>query len=301
MHYGHDQFLQIPAKNELGYIPHANASGLRSNITNTISVVISYINNSFFSWILQGISAAISNYDYFIMTLNSIEDIAKEKNLFVPLTSNRVEGIFIIPSRNLENSINYDEITVPYLSIVRKENPNTHDYFTIDSYRSGQLAVDFFLGSGRRHPAYIGYGLPVSCNRAKLEGFRGSFRKGGVDLSTGAICTCNSTANGACESAHALFESGSEVDSIFVNNDQMAFEVLRAPYERRLRIPDDVSMFCHDDIAESKHFIPSLSTLPVFKYHLSYESAEYLVDKIRNEDASSKSVIHNPEFIVKEA
>ena len=68
---------------ELGYIPHANASGLRSNTTNTIGVVITHINNAFFSRILQGISDAISNYGYTIMTLSSNEDIAKEKKLFV--------------------------------------------------------------------------------------------------------------------------------------------------------------------------------------------------------------------------
>ncbi len=285
---------------ELGYIPHANASGLRSRKSNTIGVIVTHINNAFFSRILQGISDAISSYGYTIMTLTSNEDIAREKDLFIALASNRVEGIILVPSRDIENTINYDEINVPHLTIVRKGNLNTQDYFTIDSYQSGRIAADYFVQSGRRQPAYIGYALPVSCNKARLDGFREKLDEHGIELKNSSVELCNSTPDSAYQAAHELMERGGPVDSIFVYNDQMAFGVVRALYERGLKVPTDISVLGHDDIEEAKHFVPAISTIRVSKYRLGYESAECLIEKIRNKDSASKSVIYNPELIVRE-
>ncbi|MFP4179884.1 MAG: LacI family DNA-binding transcriptional regulator [Spirochaetaceae bacterium] len=285
---------------ELGYIPHANASGLRSRKSNTIGIIVTHINNAFFSRILQGISDAISSYGYTIITLTSNEDISREKDLFITLASNRVEGIIFVPSRDIENTINYDEINVPHLTIVRKGNLNTQDYFTIDSYQSGRIAADYFLQLGRKQPAYIGYALPVSCNKARLDGFRERLYEHKIELKKSSVELCNSTSDSAYQATRKLVEREGHVDSIFVYNDQMAFGVVRALYDGGIKIPEEISVVGHDDIEEAKHFIPALSTIRVSKYRLGYESAECLIEKIQNKNSSSKSVIYNPEMIVRE-
>ena len=76
---------------ELGYIPHITAASLRSKTSSTIGVVITYIDNPFFSRILQGINDSISKYGYIILTLASNEDLIKEDRKSTRLNSSHTD------------------------------------------------------------------------------------------------------------------------------------------------------------------------------------------------------------------
>ena len=61
----------------------------------------------------------------------------------------------------------------------------------------------------------------------------------------------------------------------------MAFGVIKAFLDLGIRIPDDITVVGHDDIAETAFFSPALSTVRVPKYRLGYESAVSLIEMIR--------------------
>ncbi|MEW5816228.1 MAG: LacI family DNA-binding transcriptional regulator [Spirochaetota bacterium] len=285
---------------ELGYIPHATASSLRSKCNRTIGVVITHLDNAFFSSILQGINDAIVNHGFTILTLSSNEDPETEQRILRTLAANRVAGIIFVPSQDLRNVIDYDNLRAPHISIVRRGPANTLNYFITDSYRSGVIAARYFLKKDRKNPAYIGYFMPVSCNKSRFEGFRDELKENGILLKEKQICLCDSNPDEAYKTTKTIIKSVKEIDSIFVYNDQMAFGVLRALYDLGVHIPQDISVLGHDDIAEARHFIPSLSTVRVPKYKLGFESASCLVELIQEGKGVSKNVVYNPELIGRE-
>ena len=285
---------------ELGYIPHASASSLRSNENNTIGVVITNIDNTFFGRILQGINDALVKYNYIILTLSSNEDVDKEKKILKALLSNRVAGIIIVPARDIESGLDYDKLEIPHINIVRKGSLNTQTYFTVDSFKSGSLVAEHFIKLNRRHPAYIGYSLPVSCNRLRYEGYRKELLKHNIRLRNDNVYSCLSNPKESYEAARHLIKLNKKIDSIFVYNDQMAFGVIRALLELGIKIPDDITVVGHDDIAEAAFFSPALSTVKVPKYRLGYESAVSLIEMIQSRDPNEKSVIYNPKLLIRE-
>ena len=95
---------------ELGYVPHAAASSLRSNVTKTIGVIVTYLDNPFYARILKGINDALAEYSYTAMAWENSEDIKKEKHILTLLASYRVAGILIVPASNLESDLNYDKL-----------------------------------------------------------------------------------------------------------------------------------------------------------------------------------------------
>jgi len=266
---------------ELGYIPHASASSLRSKENKTIGVVITNIDNTFFGRILQGINDALVEYDYIILTLSSNEDVEKEKKILKSLLSNRVAGIILVPARDIESSLDYDKLKIPHINIVRKGTLNTEAYFTVDSFKSGMLVADHFIKLNRRHPAYIGYNLPISCNKLRFEGYKEELLKNNIRLRKYYVYSCLSNPKDAYEAAKHLINLRKNIDSIFVYNDQMAFGVIKAFLDLGIRIPDDITVVGHDDIAEAAFFSPALSTVRVPKYRLGYESAVSLIEMIR--------------------
>ena len=52
-----------------------------------------------------------------------------------------------------------------------------------------------------------------------------------------------------------------EVDAIFASNDQMALGILHGAHRLGRRVPEDLSVVGVDDIPESSHFWPSLTTV----------------------------------------
>ncbi len=285
---------------ELGYIPDQGAAWLRTREKRTIGVIITHMDNAFYARILQGIHDAVSQLGYTMLALGSNESLEQEKHALISLGANRAAGLIIVPSQDLINTLNYDKIHVPHITIVRKGNLNTQSYFITDSYTSGALAAKHFAFQGRRHPAYIGFDSMVSCNRDRLSGFRDSLESSGISLSKDAVISCEATMEASYQAARNLIEKHPAVDALFVYNDHMAIGVLRALHDLKVQIPGDISVIGHDDIDEAAMLIPALTTVRVPKYSLGYESASSLIHLIEQKDNFTKMISYTPELIIRE-
>lgn len=286
---------------EMGYVPDAAAVSLRSRTSKAVGVIITYIDNSFFARILQGINDVISTHGYTIITLASNEDLDKETEILKLLTAYRVSGILLVPARDLISEFDYDRLRVPHITIVRKGSLNTESYFITDSLSSGTLAGQYAISKGRKHPAYLGFNLPVSCNQYRQEGFRRALEQAGLGIGEKEIRMCDATAEDAYDAAIDWFRENPRIDFLFVYNDQMALGVLRALHDLGVKVPDDVSVLGHDDIEAARHYTPSISTVRVPKYRLGYESASCLMDLIRNKgNKNTTNTVYEPELVVRE-
>ena len=93
-----------------------------------------------------------------------------------------------------------------------------------------------------------------------------------------------------------------EVTAVFAANDQMAIGVIRALHENGLVIPDDVSVFGWDDMAESAFIIPSLSTVHMDLERLGARSLRELITRIRGGQGASEALKLDPmELVLRES
>ncbi len=287
---------------EMGYVPDAAAVSLRSRSSKAVGVIITYIDNSFFARILQGINDVVSTHGYTIITLASNEDLDKEKEILKLLTAYRVSGILLVPSRDLISEFNYDRLRVPHITIVRKGSLNTKSYFVTDSYMSGILAGRHAAGMSRKHPAYLGFDLPVSCNQTRQKGYVEALRRAGLEIGEREMRMCNATAEDAYRATIQWFQDKPRIDFLFVYNDQMALGVLRALNELGVKVPDDVSVLGHDDIEAARYYTPAISTIRIPKYRLGYESSSCLMDLIRGKGKKrATNTVYEPELIIRES
>jgi len=285
---------------ELGYIPDESASHLRTRQKKTIGVIVTHIDNAFYAKILQGINDGISDSGYTILTLSSNEDLKKEKNILRSLAAHRIAGLLIVPSQDLVNTLNYDKIQVPHITIVRKGNLNTQSYFITDSFKSGQIAAEYVISRNRKNPAYIGYDLSVSCNRDRMNGYLESLKQHGVPIPKSRVMHCSCTMQETYKTTVKLMEKHPETDAVFVYNDHMAFGTLRALYDLDIKVPQDITVIGHDDVEEASMSIPALSTILVPKYSLGYESSSSLLDLIEHRATFTKTVKYEPKLVIRE-
>jgi LacI family transcriptional regulator len=287
---------------ELGYIPHAAASNLRSGASKSIGVVVTRIDNAFFSRILQGVSDCVSERGYTVLTLSSNEDLEAERRAVTLLTSYRVSGMLIVPAVDLKSKFDYESIQAPHIEIVRPGRTRSGFYFVSDSRRSGALAAERLISIGRRRLAYLGFSMPVSCNKDRMRGFVEEIKKEGHPFDPRRARSCDAASDAAFAAVTKWIKEGFDADGLFVYNDAMAFGALRAFADAGLRVPQDVSVIGHDDIEVAQSFIPRLSTVQVPKYSLGLESARALLGLIEpyQEAPLPHRVVYQPELIVRE-
>jgi len=287
---------------ELGYIRHAAASGLRSGGTRSIGVIVTHIDNIFFSRILQGINDRVSEKEYSLLILDSNEDPETEARNLRILAAYRVSGILFVPALDLQNSLDYGAIQSPHIEIVRHMPNIKGGYYIADSGKSGEIAAEYLVGKGRRRLAYLGFDKPVSCNRNRMDGFLGKAAALKAALGQNAIRSCEASTEAAFQAMKAWLRDGFDCDGLFVYNDAMAFGAIRALIDSGKKVPRDISVIGHDDIETAQYFIPRLTTIHVPKYRLGYDSASALLEQIEGKKSVTvpAHTIYEPRLVTRE-
>ena len=91
-----------------------------------------------------------------------------------------------------------------------------------------------------------------------------------------------------------------DFSAIFVGNDQMALGVIHGLAAHGVRVPQDVSIIGFDDIPESEHFSPPLTTMRQDFSELGREIMVGVLEVLKDEDAH-KHTRSVPQLIVRES
>ncbi len=286
---------------ELGYVPHAAAASLRNKTTKTIGVILTYMDNPFYSRILNGINGALLKHGYTALTWGNNEDVEREEQILRTFISYRVDGILTVPARNLVNTIDYDSLHICHMTIVRQGPQNCKDHFGIDSTKSGELVARHFLEKGRRKPAYLGMNIPISCDRDRWLGYKETYEEAGIMAERRNLKGSVPSAKDAYLALKRWIEERPGFDCLFVGNDQLAFGALRALKDLGVRVPEDVAVVGHDDVESAQFATPSLSTVRVPKFRLGFESTEALITLIgKGKEHEGMAKVYEPNLIVRE-
>jgi DNA-binding LacI/PurR family transcriptional regulator len=88
-----DRIRQIAA--EMGYRPSAAAQSLRTNRSLMLGVVVSSLDDPFFSEILQGIEDGVQSSGYSLFVAASQRDPQREQKIVQAMIEHRADGVII--------------------------------------------------------------------------------------------------------------------------------------------------------------------------------------------------------------
>lgn len=127
-----------------------------------------------------------------------------------------------------------------------------------DHYSGGAAATRHLLELGHRTVLHIAGPLDRCEPRSRLAGWRDTL------LAAGAAVPAPMVGDGTAERGYEFGRqvgARREVTAIFVDSDQMALGVLRALFETRRRVPEEVSVVGFGDVPEAEFFNPPLTTI----------------------------------------
>lgn len=189
------------------------------------------------------------------------------------------------------------EADLPTVLFARPERPLPVTYVDLAHQDGGRLAAERLLAQGRRHVAVIAGPSGLHAARARLDGFCDAMARAG--LAYVPVETGNFTQDSGETAMRALLERDPGLDGVFASNDLMAVGALHVLSEAGRRVPQDVAVIGFDDSSAAGSCRPRLTTVRQPVEDMAARMAELLLEKLDDPQRAARSVIFEPELVVR--
>jgi DNA-binding LacI/PurR family transcriptional regulator len=287
---------------EHGYVVNRVARNLRTNRSQTISVVIPLahersqpLTDPFFTDMLGHLADEITRRGYGMY----LEKILPPMENWLPklIAARRSDGIIVLGQSTEHEAI--DRAAAKYAPLVVWGGHLAKQRYCVvgtDNVAAARAATQHLLAAGRRSIVFVG-DPSIPEIRLRCDGYeRALAEHGGTEP---RIIKAHMTPGAAHDAMREFIATGTEFDAVFAATDIIAISSMRAIAASGLHIPRDVAVVGFDDIAMAAHVHPSLTTV---RQDLA-RGAALLVDLLLKRAAGepTESVALPGELVVRES
>jgi LacI family transcriptional regulator, galactose operon repressor len=280
---------------QLNYLPSGVARSLRHRTTSTIGLLISNITNPFFAELARGIENACYRNSYSVVLCNSEDDPIREETYLRVLMERRIDGL-IVGSTGDDPALSemLKSVHCPVLLVDRPLPELRGATVQTDHERGGYLAAKHLLDLGHRAIGFIGGPLKQSPSAERLRGFLLGLREQKIKIPPGWIVEADFSVQGGYRVAHRLM-GARRPTAIFAGNDMTAIGVLSFASEKKIRVPDELSVVGFDGIELGRYIKPALTTIDQSIQRLGEIAAAALIRSMLDDRAGRVPETHSIE------
>ena len=301
--------VQIPASTwrkveeaarELGYHPNSPARQLAGGQSLTLGFVLrqsaeQVAADALLSETLWGLASAARSGGYRVL----VEPLAPGDGTYADLLrSQRVDGLVVSGPRTDDDELT-DLVREGFPVVLQGSRPDLDaPSVDVDNAAGACAAVNHLIGAGHRVIACVTnapLAYTASTERVAATGgrWRGRHRPRSTARGRGSF----DAASG--HTAMATLLQRAVPTAVFVASDVVAFGVLRALRDAKLRVPEDVSVVGFDDIALAEHFDPPLTTVRLPAHALGAAAGRALMDRVAGRPVEHRTLLPT-QLIVRE-
>jgi LacI family transcriptional regulator len=273
---------------EMGYRRNRLASGLRTNRTMTIGVVIPDITNALFPPIVRGIESVLEPEGYASIIVNTDNVPEREMRLVDVLAERGVDGILhAAPMRDDESIVRLREQAIPVVTLNRRMEAVPVPCVVNDEARGIRLVLEHLYGEGHRSIAHLAGPQALSTGNVRLEAFRSVGRELGLaEAECPTVSTVRFDEDEGVRCAAELLDGGVPFTAVLCANDRLALGAIRLLRERGLTVPRNMSVTGFNDLQPVRLIEPRLTTVRVQQFEAGEAAARILLELLRNPEAA---------------
>jgi LacI family transcriptional regulator len=289
----------------LGFVRSSAAHQMRGGTSRSFGAVVLDASNPFSTETIRGLEDAVHEQGAAVVVCSTDGSPEREASYLRLLEEQRVQGIVITPATR---SIRHLEALRARGTLVvlldRRSRDNEFCSVSVDHARGGELAARHLFDLGHRRIAFINGPLHLSQCAERRRGMRRAARQAGLDADE-SIIEYTIDPITAFEQTEAIVDSllaiSDRPTAVVCVNDQIAFAVLRALAERRVRVPRDMSVVGYDDVDFAAMLTPALTSVRQPKYELGRAAAELLIAETADPQHRHGDIRFEPELIERQS
>jgi DNA-binding LacI/PurR family transcriptional regulator len=274
---------------ELGYQPSAAARSLKTNRSQVLGVIVSHIDDPFFSEILQGIDEAAQHGGYSLFFAASQRSLERELAIVRTMRAHSVDGVILCSTPfSSEHTRLLREYARPIVVI---NNQAAEDYrYSIyhDDVDGSRQLTRHLIELGHKKIAYLGNTLSGRTTQNRVSGFQQELAAASLICVEGYIHQVpgGSPADGFAACSHFL-NLIERPTAIVCYNDMLAIGLLQALQQAGLCVPEDISVTGFDNIVFSAYTHPPLTTFDQPKRFIGAEAARLLMELLQTAEVGA--------------
>lgn len=282
----------------LGYVPNDNARRLKSQVSETLAMLVLSSYNSFFHALADAAEEEADALGFDLILANSAQRSEREDKYLRMFERQRVAGVILAPINGVTATAEVVRERGTPVVLLGETSASNFDTVRVDTEVGGYLAVQHLVSQGRRR--LLGVGGPEFQVRERLAGAR---RAASEDprVELRHLPTADLTLAEGERVASFLLDlpSHSRPDGIFAFNDLVAIGLLNRLSVGGVDIPNEISIVGHDDIEFATMTATPLTTIRQPVQEIARAAVGLAVERAAGEGSSVERRVFVPELIVR--
>jgi LacI family transcriptional regulator len=293
----------LSAIEELGYQESLLAKSLRTQRTFNIGLLISDIQNPFFTSVVRGVEDVALGRGYHVFLCNTDEEPCREEEYITELTKKGVDGLIVAPAGPRQACPQgLQARSVPLVFMDREVEGVETDAIRVDNFLGMRMASNHLASLGHRRIGMISGPLEKASGYERFRGFEEALSGLGLELDDSLIKFGDFKTTSGRQATAELLRVSAPPTALIVANNQMTLGALLAIRELNLSIPGDISVIGFDDMEWAPLANPPLTTIAQPTYEMGSRSAQMLLDKVEGgPDGQPTKVLLKPALIVRDS
>ena len=280
----------------MGYVPNMAARTLVTQRSHLLGVVIPHMTNPFFADLARGIEDEASKHQLRVLIRNTEGREAPEREAIQFFLELKVDGLLVPMARCPADYYASLGSTIPIVHVNRSDVAH---HVSCDT-RAGSLEVmNHLLEHGHRRIGFV-TGPTSPGSEPKKRAYDQALRKAGIAVDPDLLFTFDGTVPSTETIASQIVAAEPRPTAVFAWNDVCAMGLIHALRTRGVRVPEDISVAGHDDIALASCYEPPLTTVHWPMYELGQHSVRTLY-RLREGQGLSRPRIPKPGLVVRQS
>lgn len=276
---------------KLNYKENMIAKGLKNNRSLSIGVVINSLTDVFATSIVTSLESYLEEHNYSIMICDYQNDLKKLKRKLEFLKNRSIDGLILF---HVEDRIpildEFKEEGTPIILIDCPIEGFDTDVFLVDNRNASRKVTEFLLEQKHTKIAIIAGDQKNYIGRERLKGFIDAIKSKELDISKEYIKFGDYTKESGYRLSKELLELDNRPTAIYSTNYYMTLGTIQAIYEKKLNIPEDISIVGFDSFEMSNIFEPKLTTIRQPVEEIGRKAGELILRRIKEETDEDESV-----------
>ncbi|MDC9595961.1 LacI family DNA-binding transcriptional regulator [Xenorhabdus anantnagensis] len=250
------------AMRKFNYHRNSTALALAKRSGNMLGLLTGNLADPFFSLLARGVEKIARKQEAKLMVCSGGHRAELEKSALDFLINQGCEAIVAHISRMSDADILRYAAHTPGLVIINRYFPViANRCIWLDNVSASQTATNYLLQNGHRKIAYITADLPIDDRRLRLEGYHAAMSNAGITVPSDWVISVPFNEKGGEQAAGKLLDSGINFTAAITFNDVMAAGMMRALHQRKINLPEQLSIVGFDDIVTARYLYPPLTTV----------------------------------------
>ncbi len=268
------------AADELGYQPNGPARNLRRQEAAVVALIISDVENPFFTAIARGVEDIAHEVGYSVVLCNSDENANKENRYIDIAIQERVAGVILSPTGTTTSAEKLTKRGTAFVAVDRPLPGQASDVVLVDTRLAAKQATAHLIAQGYQRIGCITGPAGVRTADDRLAGYRDALKAARLRSTTKLVRRTEYKAAGAHRAAQDLLAQPEPPDALLVANSAMAVGVLQALQEHGIRPGKQVGLVAFDDAPWAELVDPPLTVVAQPAYEIGTVAARLLLARI---------------------